>query len=147
MSNAVESKSPVEKPRLVRSEFVQRMESELQANAHKGDWRAWKPTALQALSELQHHEAKLMQALAIDDCEHIREFCADIANIAMKIDEKFGSKNDAFEETESQSILPEYVPGPSCPICTGNHTSQDETGIICFECNHFFGHETSSTDH
>lgn len=80
-------------PRLVRAPFVARMEAELQANAHKGDWRQWKPTALQVLSELQHHEAKLMHALAIGDCEHVREYAADIANIAMKIDEQFGGPN------------------------------------------------------
>lgn len=141
MSSKLKSKLPVEQPRFVRSEFVERMESELQANAHKGDWRAWKPTALQALSELQHHEAKLMQALAADDCEHIREFCADIANITMKIDEQFGVKNESGEDAESLSSEPQQVTGPSCPICTGNHTIGDEIGILCFDCNHSFIYE------
>ncbi len=79
--------------RLVRAAFVDRMEAELRANQCKGDWRRWNPSALQVLSELQHHEAKLMHALAIGDCECVREFAADIANIAMKIDERFGGPN------------------------------------------------------
>lgn len=75
---------------LVCPSFIKQMEFELQNNKHKGDWRQWNPTALQALSELQHHEAKLINALAIGDCERVREFSADIANIAMKINEQFG---------------------------------------------------------
>lgn len=80
---------------LVRPEFVCGMEAELRANAEKGDWRTWNPTPLQALAEMQHHEAKLMKALAGGDCERVAEYCADIANIAMKIDERFGGPKGA----------------------------------------------------
>lgn len=76
---------------LVQAHFVARMEAELQANTSKGDWRQWKPTPLEVLSELQHHESKLMNALASGDREQVSEFAADIANIAMKIDEQFGN--------------------------------------------------------
>lgn len=80
---------------LVRPAFVQRMESELRANAaKKGDWHTWVPSPLTALAELQHHETKMIHAIEHGDAERVSEFAADIANIAMKIAEVFGSQND-----------------------------------------------------
>ena len=94
-SNTTQSNAShgVEVQRLVRPEFVAHMEAELQANQHKGDWRNWHPTCLQILAEMQHHEGKLMLALASGDCERVREHAADLANYAMKVDEQFGGPN------------------------------------------------------
>lgn len=85
---------------LVRPEFVAQMEAELQANQHKGDWRRWKPTVLQVLAEIQHHEGKLMLALSTGDCARVKEHAADLANFAMKVDEQFGGPNDQTVPTE-----------------------------------------------
>ena len=84
----------VDLPRLVRPEFVSQMEAELQANQHKGDWRRWYPTPLQVLAEIQHHQGKLMLALSAGDCERVKEYAADLANFAMKVDEQFGGPNE-----------------------------------------------------
>lgn len=75
----------------VRPEFIAAMEFELQANQHKGDWNEWRPEdPLQVLSELQHHQGKLTKALSAANFLLIREHAADVANFAMKIDERFG---------------------------------------------------------
>lgn len=84
---------------LVRPEFVAQMEAELQANQHKGDWRRWYPTPLQVLAEIQHHQGKLMLALSAGDCERVKEYSADLANFAMKVDEHFGGQNNQTQVT------------------------------------------------
>lgn len=65
--------------------FEARMLFELQANAHKGDWRAFaKPeNRLEILEEIAHHLAKLGVAVSTGDEELIKEHSADIGNIAM----------------------------------------------------------------
>lgn len=65
--------------------FLRAMETELRANAHKGEWRDWKPTEPEALAELSHHQAKLATAMVHADKKLIREHAADIANICMMI--------------------------------------------------------------
>jgi hypothetical protein len=79
------------RPRLVNPLFVKRMEEELHANGHKGDWRDWKPTPLGGLSELNHHITKLINALENSDRERVTEHSADIANASMKIAEMHGT--------------------------------------------------------
>jgi len=83
---------------LVRPDFVARMEAELLANQRKGDWRQWQPSQLEVLAELEHHVAKLIMSLAANERGAqnkaiISEHCADIANIAMKAEERFGWPN------------------------------------------------------
>lgn len=113
--NATTTIPPVVCGALVRPEFVAQMEAELQANQHKGDWRRWYPTPLQVLSEIQHHEGKLMLALSAGDCARVKEYAADIANFAMKVDEQFGGPNVkdhspigavSASKPESNSIAP-----------------------------------------
>lgn len=76
--------------RLVNPLFVKRMEDELHANGHKGDWKAWEPSELGALSEIQHHVTKLINALEQGDRARVTELSADIANAAMKTAEVHG---------------------------------------------------------
>ena len=102
--NATTTIPPVVCGALVRPEFVAQMEAELQANQHKGDWRRWYPTPLQVLSEIQHHEGKLMLALSAGDCARVKEYAADIANFAMKVDEQFGGPNDQRQARAAQGV-------------------------------------------
>lgn len=74
----------------VRQPFIDRMESELKENAHKGDWSQWQPDSCDASGEIYHHLFKLEKALAQKKPNKVSEFSADIANIAMKISEIHG---------------------------------------------------------
>lgn len=79
----------------VNFEFVKRMDLELCSNqARKGNWPDWHPNLNESESELKHCVVKLIDALqAIEhDPKQISEFCADVANIVMKIDEEHGKK-------------------------------------------------------
>ncbi len=81
-------------PRFIGNEIISQMRGwQLRANQHKGDWRRWYPTPLQVLAEIQHHQGKLMLALSAGDCERVKEYAADLANFAMKVDEQFGGPN------------------------------------------------------
>jgi len=75
-------KQPLLKPNKL---FIKRMEKELIANAHKGNWNDWHPTNEQALKELMHHVNKLHNAIEHNSKNDILEFSADIANITEKI--------------------------------------------------------------
>jgi hypothetical protein len=81
--------------RLVNPLFVKRMEDELHANGHKGDWKSWEPSELGALSEIQHHVTKLINALEGGDRARVTELSADIANAAMKTAEVHGDLRQA----------------------------------------------------
>jgi hypothetical protein len=75
---------------MVRHDFVNQMQWELDQNSHKGDWAEWKPSKLEAISDLQYHLAKLTNALTYKNESHrVAEYCADCANILMKIDELY----------------------------------------------------------
>ena len=65
--------------------FTKRMEKEIKANAHKGDWRpfAIKENRTEILREIEHHYNKLVIAYESGDEELIREHSDDIGNIAM----------------------------------------------------------------
>jgi hypothetical protein len=69
--------------------FIARMDSELEANQHKGDWSAWHPDRFQATSELHHHTRKLIAAIYCEADYNVQECAADLANIAMKCYETF----------------------------------------------------------
>lgn len=68
-----------------RETFTQRMEKEMKANEHKGDWRSFavKENRIEILDEIRHHYDKLVLAFESDNEELIREHSADIGNIAM----------------------------------------------------------------
>lgn len=76
--------------RLLSKEFVEQMESELQDNQRKGDWREWHPKENEVLNEIMHHFHKLNKALKNDNKEEIKEFSADIANLCEKVYTEFG---------------------------------------------------------
>ncbi|MCU7845333.1 MAG: hypothetical protein KZQ93_16000 [Candidatus Thiodiazotropha sp. (ex Monitilora ramsayi)] len=64
--------------------FIQRMETELHANAGKGDRPGWlSMTKDQGMLEIYYHTAKLQKAVKDGDIELVREHAADVANMAM----------------------------------------------------------------
>lgn len=65
--------------------FVQRMQKEIKENEHKGDWTefAIKENRPEILREIEYHYNKLVLAYESDDEALIREYSADIGNIAM----------------------------------------------------------------
>ena len=69
------------------------MEKELLANVHKGDWQKWKPTPADAIVELEHHLKKIKLAMNANNPAQVSEFTADLANIAMKVEEIYGDGN------------------------------------------------------
>lgn len=65
--------------------LAERMECELKANAHKGDWRApWKEKNA-IFAELAWHQAKLLVALEAGDKEKIAEHTADMCNLYLML--------------------------------------------------------------
>lgn len=64
--------------------FLALMRAELHANAGKGDRPGWLTmTREQAVLEIYHHAAKLAKAMRDDDPASVREYAADVANMAM----------------------------------------------------------------
>lgn len=71
--------------------YVEQMWVEIQANAHKGHWRSL--TSSDLMAEIYYHCAKLDYALRHQNPElgkrvprdEIREFAADIGNMAMML--------------------------------------------------------------
>lgn len=64
--------------------FVAMMRNELHANTSKGDRPGWlKMTRQDVLLELHYHLAKLQKATLNNDVAGIREYGADVANMAM----------------------------------------------------------------
>lgn len=66
-------------------EFIKRMQIELENNSRKGDWEkfAVKENRKDIVDEISHHLNKLNIAVYEKDEELIKEYSADIANIAM----------------------------------------------------------------
>lgn len=66
-------------------EFIERMKIELENNSHKGNWidYAVKENRKDIIYEISHHLNKLNKAVYEKDEELIKEYSADIANIAM----------------------------------------------------------------
>jgi hypothetical protein len=81
---------PVNPVHPVRPEFIARMNAELVANAHKGDWTTWLPSQAELGDELWHHYRKLLSALAGNERARVAEYSADLANLAMKAHQLFG---------------------------------------------------------
>ena len=65
--------------------FLEAMEHELKTNKHKKNWKSWNPSALEAIAEINHHVAKLADALVNNDSLKIKEHSADVANICERI--------------------------------------------------------------
>ena len=64
--------------------FVALMERELHANSGKGDREGWLSMSPEtAILEIHHHVAKLQKAILNRDIDGIREYAADVANMAM----------------------------------------------------------------
>lgn len=83
--NTIEYRSAIE-------DFGKKMLAELESNDRaKGNFLAWKPTAEQGFSELEHHVIKLAAALDRKNPLAVTEHCADIVNICMAIDRTLGS--------------------------------------------------------
>lgn len=80
---------------LVDPAFVERMEAELRANAHKGDWREWRPDARRAKGELRRHVHKLLRALDAGLPGDVSEYAADVANVCMMIEALYGESHEA----------------------------------------------------
>ena len=64
-------------------EVAKAMIIELKNNEHKGDRQNWKNlSSKELLQEVYYHTGKLQEALKIKDKNKIKEFCADLANLA-----------------------------------------------------------------
>ncbi|MEW7987105.1 MAG: hypothetical protein AB2766_11410 [Candidatus Thiodiazotropha endolucinida] len=75
--------------------FIQHMESELHANAGKGDRPGWlSMTKDQAMLEIYYHTAKLQKAVKDNDIDLIREYSADVANMSMMMLDVCGGLGD-----------------------------------------------------
>jgi hypothetical protein len=79
----------ISKP-ILSSNFPEQMEYELQSNEYKGKWTEWHPTKEEWLWEMQHHIYKLMHSIKNEEKVDIREFSADVANLAEKSYTEFG---------------------------------------------------------
>lgn len=69
----------------IPKEFIEAMNKELKDNAHKGNWQefAIKENRIEILNEFYHHLGKLSLAIKEEDENLIKEYSADVANIAM----------------------------------------------------------------
>ena len=76
----------------IRPAFIVAMNREIEANEHKGPWEDYVPSSCYVAPWLEEHVSKLILAVARKDRAKVREYAADVANIAMKIDETFGPK-------------------------------------------------------
>lgn len=86
----------------VRTEFINRMDAELIANERKGDWDKFSPKRYDCYAWIMEHINKLCDALHEQDRVKVSEFCADVANIAMKIDVTFGAKQEDIDAAMQQ---------------------------------------------
>lgn len=66
--------------------FARLMAKELHANAGKGDRPGWLTmTPAIGMLEIYYHAAKLQKAVKTGNAEGIREYAADVANMAMML--------------------------------------------------------------
>lgn len=63
-------------------EFSKLMQTELDANSHKGEWEDF-TNQKDILLELEYHKSKLFLAIKEDDNDAIKEYSADCANILL----------------------------------------------------------------
>jgi len=67
--------------------FGRKMFFELKLNdPKKGNFLDWEPTGSHGMNELNHHVAKLRDAVMDGNITKISEYCADIGNIVMAIE-------------------------------------------------------------
>jgi len=108
------------------------MRHEIKANARKGDWSLFQIARSAAGDWLDEHATKLKDAVAVGDRNAVREYSADVANIAMKIEECFGPQEQA-DPTESEDYA-KFVESmvPHCH-CTGQNRPCDGVlaGGVC----------------
>jgi len=79
--------------------FVHMMETELHANAGKGDRPGWLlMSADTCLLEIYYHLSKLQKSVKDDNGEGIREYAADVANMSMMLVDICG---ELFLDTEN----------------------------------------------
>lgn len=70
--------------------FIAQMHKEERANSKKGHWDSWFPHPHTWMWEMQHHIAKLQNAIQRQDKEHIKEHAADLGLYAEKAFVKYG---------------------------------------------------------
>lgn len=71
--------------------FQEEMIKQLAINKRKGDRPGWLACdSMQLVLEVYYHTGKLQQAVKENDLELIREYTADVANMAMMILDKSG---------------------------------------------------------
>ena len=86
--------------------FLALMRSELHANAGKGDrpgWLAMNPG--ECLLEIFYHMGKLQKAVKHNDDTGIREYAADVANMAMMLVDICGLLPDVGDTSSLHSVL------------------------------------------
>lgn len=75
--------------------FLTMMEKELHINAGKGDRPGWlSMTPDVAMLEIYYHSAKLQKAVKKGDLDGVREYAADVANMAMMMVDVCGGLSD-----------------------------------------------------
>jgi hypothetical protein len=75
----------------VLAPFLEMMNTELHANAGKGDRPGWlSMTPQTAMLEIHYHSAKLQKAVKDGDVDGIKEYSADVANMSMMMADIFG---------------------------------------------------------
>lgn len=92
----------------VLAPFIELMEAELRANAHKGgraNWLTMPPTT--GILEIYYHTAKLQRAVADGDLMRIREHSADVANMAMMLLDVCGGLHPEAAHRDVQSESPQ----------------------------------------
>lgn len=99
----------------VLARFVSRMDAEIVANEHKGDWNNWRPDIREICRELAHHAQKLTALIKRSESSMVAtgpvtELCADLANMAMKAYEVFGTPTKRPERWIND-VLPNQAAG------------------------------------
>lgn len=95
--------------------FLALMEKELHANAGKGDRPGWLAmTPGECLLEIFYHMGKLQKAVKHNDDCGIREYSADVANMAMMLVDICGLLPAPNDATAWNS--PDVLPPVGCPI-------------------------------
>jgi hypothetical protein len=75
--------------RSLAKEVAKEMVIQLEANQHKGDREVWVNMEVNFLvNDIRYHTDKLERAVKANDLLHIKEYCADIANIAGMVMDK-----------------------------------------------------------
>ncbi|MDU9415191.1 hypothetical protein [Pseudomonas sp. zfem005] len=122
--------------------FLKLMETELHANAGKGDRPGWLAMDRKtALLEIFYHLSKLQKALKVGNNDGIREHAADTANMCMMLVDICGlltaSDPTAAEQQQAgEAILPEErtVNIPGCDQHEGLYSLRVTMPWVCMHC-------------